>query len=449
MRIALTCLLLCTAFIAKTQYIIEGTITNSNGETLPGANVILRGDVNVGVSADEEGFYSARLSQKPESLTFSFVGYESKTYAFSRVVKKGDRWILNAVLAADAYYLDGAVIQAAPDTIYGDEIYHVGDVAILDDGLLLLTYKKEDRLKRQELKDKCIHQGVKLVRTDFEGNYRDALTMRDKCLDFFTGHFNEVLVSTLDSIYLIQQGKQMSLAGVRQQDFDNYFVPVIDSLHSQILFSTYDEDYPGFDYYRINQKDSTFKALRSVADKEMMEQFRSEYKWLSTREKLNAKRLEIQTGIDKEIFGAYMTGFTNSIYYDALYAPLFVQNDSVLVFDHHADLLVTYTEAFDRVDSVPISYHKGRKGRFWEDQVLFDHANGSAYALFKRNGRAYLGGVDKNTGEIMGYCKLHYKYPDKIRIHNGEAYYVYRPFESSQKKFLYREEVILAAIDWL
>ncbi|MGB0425017.1 MAG: hypothetical protein ACPGED_11855, partial [Flavobacteriales bacterium] len=183
-------------------------------------------------------------------------------------------------------------------------------------------------------------------------------------------------------------------------------------------------------------------AVRAAARK----QFRSEYKWLSTRDKLNAKRLEIATGIDKEIFGAYMTGFSNSPYYNALYAPLFVENDSVFVFDHYADFMYTYTQNYEKLDSVPISYHKGKTSRFWEEQVIFDQGNGNAYTVFRRNGNCYLQGIDKKSGESLGNFKMFHRYPENLVIKNGEVYYVYRPFESPQKKFLYREDIYLKEI---
>ena len=61
------------------------------------------------------------------------------------------------------------------------------------------------------------------------------------------------------------------------------------------------------------------------------------------RTKFWAHDKQLETGIDKEIWvGA--TVFTNSVYYEPLYAPLFkVGEDSIFVFDHYKNLLFKYT----------------------------------------------------------------------------------------------------------
>jgi hypothetical protein len=53
----------------------------------------------------------------------------------------------------------------------------------------------------------------------------------------------------------------------------------------------------------------------------------------------------------------------------------------------------------------------------------------------------FLGIVDVKTGEISEKVKLHYKYVEKIRVHNNKVFYIYRPFESIQKRFLYKEKL--------
>ena len=70
-----------------------------------------------------------------------------------------------------------------------------------------------------------------------------------------------------------------------------------------------------------------------------MDLYRAEYKYVDGQEKLWAVRKEMATGIDKEIWiGAKY--FTCSVYYKVPYAPLFVKEDTVLVFDHFKRLFI-------------------------------------------------------------------------------------------------------------
>ena len=218
--------------------------------------------------------------------------------------------------------------------------------------------------------------------------------------------------------------------------------PIVDSIGSQVFVTNYAEDFPAFEYYVHDKTDSSYQTLRYVVDKPLMELFRSEYKYLSGRGKLEAFRHEMKTGIDKEIVAAYMTGFANSLYYEELYAPLYVVDDTVMVFDHYSDQIYKYISPDQLADSVSIDYHKPKKRKEWQKEILRDFASSTMFGLFKRNGYCYLKQIDVHSGEAVSSFKLLHRYVEHIRVRDGWAYYVYRPFESSQKKYLYKEQIV-------
>ncbi len=177
-----------------------------------------------------------------------------------------------------------------------------------------------------------------------------------------------------------------------------------------------------------------------VEDKLMMELYRSEYKWVDVRTKLWAKNKELATGIDAEIWvGANY--FTQSIYYKELYAPLFHRNDSLFVFDYYKDMLYTYDRTGEALDSIGIYHHYNPRSSGWKKQLLQDRKTGEIYAVFDRAGYSYLGRVNTRSGIISEQVKLKYRYVDKIQVHGNFVYYIYRPFESAQKRYLYRERL--------
>jgi hypothetical protein len=73
--------------------------------------------------------------------------------------------------------------------------------------------------------------------------------------------------------------------------------------------------------------------------------------------------------------------------------------------------------------------------------MIQDKETGAFYGVFETNGYSYLGLIDVTSGKIINKVKLAFKYVDKIRVNNNFAYYVYRPFESTQKKYLYKEQL--------
>ena len=188
----------------------------------------------------------------------------------------------------------------------------------------------------------------------------------------------------------------------------------------------------------FNKTDSTYKTLLGVQDKPLMEQYRAEYKYSDVRTKLWAHQKQIDTGIDKEIWvGA--TVFTNSLYYTPLYAPLFVKHDSVLVFDHYENKLYKHTPKSGIVDSTAISYHFNSRKSGWEHPLIQDQKTEEIYAIFMRNGYTFLSLLDTKTGQIIKTFKLYYKYIERIQIIDDIVYYIYRPYESVQKKYIYKE----------
>ncbi|QQS51053.1 MAG: mucoidy inhibitor MuiA family protein [Bacteroidota bacterium] len=64
---------------------VSGKIVDSNGEPLPGANVVVEG-TTIGTVTDLDGNYSITIPNNSSQLTFSFIGYNSKTLPISNTV---------------------------------------------------------------------------------------------------------------------------------------------------------------------------------------------------------------------------------------------------------------------------------------------------------------------------------------------------------------------------
>jgi len=181
------------------------------------------------------------------------------------------------------------------------------------------------------------------------------------------------------------------------------------------------------------------KVILDIQDDLMMELYRSEYKWVDVRTKLWAKNLENQTGIDAEIYvGANV--FTQSLYYEPVYAPLFLVQDTLYIFDYPKDMLRVFSIDGKLLRSVPIFHHYHSRQTGFKKNLQQDRKTGQIYTLYEQEGHAYVGLVDLRTGMVTQKVKLAFRYVEKIRIYDNEIYYIYRPFESTQKKFLYKQK---------
>ncbi|SHN32621.1 TonB-linked outer membrane protein, SusC/RagA family [Cyclobacterium lianum] len=81
---------------------ISGTVTDENGDPLPGASITVMGTTS-GTVTDIDGNYTINVPEE-SSLVFSYIGYESKT------VKVGAQTTINVSLSQDEASLDEVVV---------------------------------------------------------------------------------------------------------------------------------------------------------------------------------------------------------------------------------------------------------------------------------------------------------------------------------------------------
>lgn len=316
-----------------------------------------------------------------------------------------------------------------PDTVYNSKDFHVADFEINQNGdFILLVYPKRTG-----------HQNSIFL---FDGNsIIDSLTLNDVGINLIKDYRNNIHVLCQENVINVNsQGDSLRLQTIPRTYFLDYILPVVDTTSSKFFFSNFNEYYPAFDYFILDLIDSAYRKIVHIEDSLMMELYRSEYKWVDVRTRLWAKQKEIETGIDAQIWvGANY--FTQSIYYKVPYAPLLRVGDSVYVFDFPSDKIWVYNRFGELIRSMGLyfHYHKDRTG--WRRNMIKDPVTGKIYAVFEKDGITYLGDVNLNNGQINTKHRMYHKYVEKLRVNAGFAYYIYRPFESIQKRFLYKERL--------
>jgi hypothetical protein len=367
----------------------------------------------------------------PPTLVVESVFHDLYKYKLSRAEVKrncGDTLFLKVKL--DFKTLTTFSVSAAPQKVHGTQEYHVSDYEVMGENLLLLVNEKR------------LEKGSKLVYSNKEGMALSSYTIPDVAKEFFTDYAGRVFLVCTTNVYAVTiRDEVIALKKVESKYFERQVKPWVDTTDNQAYFTNAVWYYPEFDYYVYNMEDSTYTRLHTVIDKPLMELYRAQYKYVDGRDKIEARKAERETGIDKEIWIAIWSGFPNSIYYNELYAPMFIQNDTAIIFDHYKNKIFRYNKLNEPIDSIDISYHKGPDKREWENVLIEDRILGKIYALYERNGISYLKELNTSTGEIVKVYALTYKYPERIKVYDGYVYYLYRPFESVQKKYLYREKL--------
>jgi hypothetical protein len=330
--------------------------------------------------------------------------------------------------------VDGVEVTALykPEVIFGSDSLHVEDFEVLDDNkLIILTYPKK-LVKGSRL--------VYLVNNEvmFEYIVPSSIVAVELTRDY---RGNTYLKAKENLYHILLDARGFALNLVDQEYYSKYISPVHDTLDNHVYISNYSEWYPAFEYYGVDVTDTNFQEITKIEDELMMELYRAEYKWADVRTKLWAWDMESETGIDREIWvGANY--FTRSIYYEPLYAPIFLKTDSVIVFDFYKDAIFIYDgDTYHGVDTIPIGFHHLSKRTGWKKRMLQDPISSSIYNMYDDAGYFSLREITISNGGEGRKIPLNYRYCEKISVYNGYVYYTYRPFESIQKKFLYREKL--------
>ncbi len=370
--------------------------------------------------------------ERLDTLYFKKFGHETKKIVVNKkLIKQIENNVLTLNVTLNDIQLKEVVVGVGkPTVVKGSDEYHITDYEIVNENqLVLLTYSKN------------IKKGGTVRLLDSTLTEKDKFNFDEKLVELRKDFRGNIHLITENRVYWLNT--QRNFFEVYREDkafFYQYISPILDTINDRIYYSNYSDIYPAFNYLEFNKTDSVYTNMLAIIDEPLMEQYRAEFKFTDVRTQLWAHHKQLETGIDKEIWvGASV--FTNTVYYEPLYAPLFVAHDSVLVFDHYKNKLYKYTPDNGIVDSLKIDYHTYSKKSGWEQPLIQDKATGKVYALFMRNGYNYLSAINTNTGEVTSSFKLFYKYVENISIINGEVYYIYRPFESIQKKYLYKESI--------
>jgi TonB-linked SusC/RagA family outer membrane protein len=92
-----------SAALSLQQNRITGIVTDKNGSPVPGVNVVVTG-TTVGALTDIAGYYSIEVPQGSKSLTFSFIGMESKEVSIGSLTQ------INVNMAESAIGLEEVVV---------------------------------------------------------------------------------------------------------------------------------------------------------------------------------------------------------------------------------------------------------------------------------------------------------------------------------------------------
>lgn len=432
-------LMLMASFYAQetTNYIYQLTVLDAH-TMRPIHEVQTRyrcGTASAIVFTNEAGSIAMSCSEERLNAVLIHEFYEPQTDVWLRLdralKKNGDTLFFQVYMQPKPEYTKGEVIinnPYKPQEIFSSERISVADFELLDDGnMLLLVYERK------------LNKGAELLVVDMNQKVLFSRNVGADAMHLFRdfrGLIHLMYKSRLDFVYI--EDEMFDLVPMDKEYYLRFVAPIIDTNVTKFYFTNYRETYPAAEFFVYDALDSTYSKISRVSDAIMMEMFETEYLWVDIRTKLWARQMEQQTGMAKEdIVGEVI--FTQSIFYKPIYVPFFMRNDTIYLFDFYENYMRIYDRTGEALDSLPIAMHKNVKIHGWCNRLIQDDITGIIYAIFEKGGYTIIRAVDLKTGNLGLPIRLDLRYVEKLIINDNAIYYTYRPFESNQKKYLYRQ----------
>lgn len=418
---------------------LYGSIKDKNNKAVAGAVITILNS-NYSAETDNKGSFQIVFPHKRHlSVLIQHISFEKKVKEVD-VNEENDSLFMTIELTEKQIPLDPVVITARskPDTLVHSGKFSIYDFDFYEDKYVLLTSEKGMNKAEIKLADQ---NGKVLCTTKIPS---EGGTAKELYRDYL-GFTNVICENYVYRINVFND--RFIIFSLKPEDFSAFIKPVIDTVNNKLIFSDYWKEYPLFKYYSYDQSDKKKNELITISNKDLLTMYNMEYYYMKPRERLEAREAAEAYKIDKTVAAALMTGFTKSLFYDPLYAPLFILKDTICVFDHYKDMLFHFDKHGKKLDSITISYNHPKNWREWKRLMLKDDLENSIYAVYDKNGHKYLKLIDHRDGKDKGKYKLIFHSADRIKVRDGYVYYVYRPFESTQEKFLYREKLQLTIGD--
>ncbi len=430
-QLALTLILICTIsfLIAQENIVIRGSVIDFDSKKGIESVHIKMNQRNIVVKSDKNGHYQISLQKRSRiTLVYSHVAYETN---YEPIVSNKDTITLNVSLKEKVAAIpEFEVIDTGePEIVLKSAKISIADYEFYEDKYLFLVYGKR------------LNKDSQIYLVDEEEQIISKHFVPGEPVELFTDYLGNINLICKRAIYRVGiQNDKVSIFELPLEDFNQLIKPIVDTLESSILFSDFLRQFPRFKYYAFNTEDTTMSIVKEVVHKDMDWKYNFEYEFLTNSEKQFAKRMANRLkDFDKYDIAASMTGFANGFLYQTVYAPLFVINDTINIFDHSEGKIWKFVEDTIEAGEVPFTYHNPKKKSSWKRRLIMDEANGKIYAVFLKNGYYYLKEIDSSSGKVVAEKKLTHQFVAKLKMKDGNIFYTYKPKQTLQKKFLYKE----------
>lgn len=384
------------------------------------------GNLTKGVSTDDKGKFEVISPQFPLSLTCSHVGYKTEIIKVERLTDQ----LLTIYLLPTTSELDEIVVSSERKEIKLSTVekYSVQDFEIIGNHILRLEYHGSFK-----------NQVISLL--DIDGNRLDALSLKKGMK-----RFDVCYRSCNDLVYLTNATKAQPIEVNNKQlffgtaiaidTFERFIEPCKAIVNSDIYYLLESVNGMRRDIRKYNLEDHTMMAVRTIADAEQIENYKSDLgllrrgaissnnneKDITPAESKRIRRLQMETDFRAQVF--YKSNFP---------VFLFVENDELLIFNHLESKIEVYLKGAWKKE-IQINYPSDKN---WLKQIVFDNTRNKVYVLLKNEKGTLLKQLNTKDGSLrtIDLIPVPFYQLEKVRVCDGELFYM-KMGEGSTKELI-------------
>ncbi|MES2762142.1 MAG: carboxypeptidase-like regulatory domain-containing protein [Bacteroidota bacterium] len=406
---------------------VSGKIIDLNTKKPIDFAIITDFKTNTSVQSDAKGNFEKAYKSKDLLLIISKLGYESQKVKINASTK----FPLAISLAPRSLDLSEVVIAAdKPVKRLVDNTFYILDYQFLDNNILLLgemDTKHIAKLINLDGKELC---RLPLKNIQYESLFKDCFGNVHLLNKF---HTNQVY---------IQNNTVNLLYNVKRSTFDSLMIPCILHTEENIYFEVTFNKKQTKSLYVFNKNTKQKSGLGIFSDEFMISMQNDEENFMNmkygavdtenTMGDASANDLRAARRKEDDIT------FARRIIYTAAYIPVFMNNDTLTVFNHPNSLIHRYSLNNKEVDLQVMEYNNYKN---WKPQVVSDEISHKFYTTYLHDGIITLGEINLQTGKIEKRFKLTHTFPKNIKVRNGIVYYLYRLKDSEDKMAIYAHEI--------
>jgi TonB-linked SusC/RagA family outer membrane protein len=194
------------------QAVVSGRVTDSEGNALPGVNIIEKETMN-GTTTDQDGNYSITVSSSESVLVFSYVGY------LSEEMQVGNQLVLNMTLIESLEELGEVVVvgygKQKKESVVGAISQTTGEVLERTGGVsnigAALTGNIPGLITMQGTGEPGDENPIILIRGQGTWNYGNPLVL----IDGIERSMNEIDFKSVESISVLKDASATAVFGVK------------------------------------------------------------------------------------------------------------------------------------------------------------------------------------------------------------------------------------------